>query len=77
MTEKKNSKLSYDIAKIYKKYLLRDPDRGGLIHWINQISNNQISLDEIEKNIKNTPEFELANKFKQGFTNTSEGFDCG
>ena len=29
MTEK-SSKLSYDIAKIYKKYLLRDPDREGL-----------------------------------------------
>jgi len=74
MTEK-SSKLSYDIAKIYKKYLLRDPDREGLIHWINQISNNQISLDELEENIKNSPEFQLANQFKQGFTNTSEGFD--
>ena len=49
MTEK-SSKLSYDIAKIYKKYLLRDPDRKGLTHWINQISSNQISLDELEKN---------------------------
>ena len=74
MTEK-SSKLLYDIAKIYKKYLLRDPDREGLIHWINQISNNQISLDELEENIKNSPEFQLANQFKQGFTNTSEGFD--
>ena len=45
----KSSKLPYDIAKIYKKYLLRDPDREGLIHWINQISNNQISLDELEE----------------------------
>ena len=72
---KKNENLLEHITKIYKKYLLRDPDRDGLLHWINQINNNQTSLDEFEKMIKNSPEFQLANQFKQGFTSTSEGFD--
>ena len=72
---KKNEIVMEQITKMYKKYLLRDPDRDGLLHWINQINNNQTSFDELEKQIKDSPEFHLAQQFKQGFTNTSEGFD--
>lgn len=72
---KKNEIVMEQITKMYKKYLLRDPDRDGLLHWINQINNNQTSFDELEKQIKDSPEFHLVQQFKQGFTNTSEGFD--
>lgn len=64
-----------EISKIYKKYLLRYPDREGLLYWANQINDNQISFEELERQIKISPEFQLANQFRQGFTNTSEGFD--
>ena len=71
----KNENIIKEITKMYKKYLLRDPDRDGLFHWITQINENHITLDNLEKIIKDSPEFNLARQFKQGFTNTSEGFD--
>ena len=71
----KNENIIKEITKMYKKYLLRDPDRDGLFHWITQINENHITLDNLEKIIKDSPEFNLAHQFKQGFTSTSEGFD--
>lgn len=71
----KNKNIVKEITKMYKKYLLRDPDRDGLFHWITQINEKHITLDNLEKIIKDSPEFNLAHQFKQGFTSTSEGFD--
>ena len=75
MSKQENTKLTKKIVDIYKKLLLRDPDRNGLLHWIKKITDNEITIEELEQLIKNSPELRLCNEFKQGFIHTSQGFE--
>ena len=50
------------ITKIYDSTLQREPDTIGLNHWKQKILNNEISFEQLEKMIKNSPEAMMINE---------------
>lgn len=67
--------LKYEISKLYHEFLLRAPDREGLLFWSEQIINKKMTLSDLKETLLNSFEGELADSFKNGFTKTKESFD--
>ena len=56
------------LNEIYNKLLHREIDTEGLLHFYPKIKNNLMTFNELEENIKNSPEFIVTQKMPKSVT---------
>ena len=50
------------ITEFYRNLLGREPDRGGLNHWVNRCTGGKETLSSIALKFQNVPEYKRASK---------------
>ena len=60
--KKNEDKLKKNIRDLYLKFLGREPDNAGLQYFLNNIKENIMTINDVEKAIQNSEEFLSNNK---------------
>ena len=69
---KSSDKIVIKLNEIYKKLLKREIDLEGILYYYPQIKNGKIEYDELEEQVKKSPEYIIEQKMPKTKTTSNE-----
>ena len=69
---KPSDKIVIKLNEIYKKLLKREIDLEGILYYYPQIKNGKIEYDELEEQVKKSPEYIIEQKMPKTKTTSNE-----
>ena len=69
---KSSDKIVIKLNEIYKKLLKREIDLEGILYYYPQIKNGKIEYDELEEQVKKSPEYIIEQKMPETKTTSNE-----
>ena len=69
---KPSDKIVIKLNEIYKKLLKREIDLEGILYYYPQIKNGKIEYDELEEQVKKSPEYIIEQKMPETKTTSNE-----